>query len=219
MTLSLVIFDCDGVVVDSEIITNSFLRDEMAAHGLDLPLDQIMRLFVGGTIAGVAERAREMGATLPEDWVEAVYPRLCAVLARGTPMVPGIVGVLERLDAAGIPYCIGSNGRHIKMRATLGQHPELASRFKSNVFAATDVAHPKPAPDLFLHAAKTMGHAPEGCVVVEDSPTGARAARVAGMRCFGYAPDGDGAKLAAEGAQVFGRMDDLPGLMGVFAQN
>jgi len=215
MTPQLVIFDCDGVVVDSEIITNSFLRDEMAAHGLDLPLDQIMGLFVGGTIAGVAVRARELGATLPEDWVENFYPRICDKLAEGTPMIPGIVGVLEQLEAATIPYCIGSNGRNVKMRATLGQHPELAARFTSNVFAATDVARPKPAPDLFLHAAKTMGHTPDACVVIEDSPTGARAARAAGMRCFGYAPEGDGTKLAAEGAQLFRRMDDLPTLLGV----
>lgn len=213
MIPNLVIFDCDGVVVDSEIITNSFLRDEMAAHGLDLPLEQIMDLFVGGTIAGVAVKARDLGARLPVDWVETFYPRICDVLAQGTPMIAGIVGVLERLERAGIPYCIGSNGRHMKMQATLGQHPELAARFTTNVFAVTDVAHPKPAPDLFLHAAQAMGHAPAECVVIEDSATGARAARAAGIQCFGYAPEGDGAKLLAEGAQVFRRMDDLPGLL------
>lgn len=215
MTPKLVIFDCDGVVVDSEVITNSFLRDEMAAHGLDLPLGQIMDLFVGGTIAGVAVRAGELGARLPEDWVESFYTRICARLAQGTPMVAGIMGVLERLEAAGIPYCIGSNGRHVKMQATLGQHPELAARFKSNVFAASDVAHPKPAPDLFLHAAATMGHPPKACVVIEDSPNGARAAKAAGIRCFGYAPEGDGAKLVTEGATVFRRMDDLPALLAL----
>ncbi|NBB97576.1 MAG: HAD-IA family hydrolase [Alphaproteobacteria bacterium] len=215
MTPRLVVFDCDGVVVDSEIITNTFLRDEMAAHGLDLPLDQIMGLFVGGTIAGVAVKARELGARLPQGWVESFYTRLCARLAQGTPMIAGIVGVLERLESAGIPYCIGSNGRHVKMQATLGQHPELAARFTSNVFAASDIARPKPAPDLFLHAAATMGHPPDACVVIEDSPTGARAAKAAGMRCFGYAPEGDGAKLAAEGAQVFRSMDGLPALLGL----
>lgn len=215
MTPQLVIFDCDGVVVDSEVITNSFLRDEMAAHGLDLPLGQIMDLFVGGTIAGVAVRAGELGATLPADWVESFYARICDRLAQGTPMVAGIMGVLERLEAAGIPYCIGSNGRHVKMQATLGQHPELAARFTSNVFAASDVAHPKPAPDLFLHAAAMMGHPPDACVVIEDSPNGARAAKAAGIRCFGYAPEGDGAKLVAEGAQVFRSMDDLPALLGL----
>jgi HAD superfamily hydrolase (TIGR01509 family) len=215
MTPELVIFDCDGVVVDSEIITNAFLRDELAAHGLDLPLSEIMGLFVGGTMAGVAVRARALGATLPADWVEGFYPRICDRLAQGTPMIPGILGVLERLEQAGIPYCIGSNGRHVKMQATLGQHPELLARFRGNVFAAQDVAHPKPAPDLFLHAAQAMGHQPEMCAVIEDSPTGARAAMAAGMRCFGYAPEGDGAKLAAEGAQVFRSMDDLPGLLGL----
>ena len=213
MRPDLVIFDCDGVVVDSEILTNSFLRDEMAAYGLDLPLGQIMGLFVGGTIAGVAERARSLGAGLPPDWVDSFYPRLCDHLARGTPMIPGIVAVLERLDAAPVPYCIASNGRHAKMQVTLGQHPGLAARFGTNVFAAQDVARPKPAPDLFLHAAQRMGHPPEDCIVIEDSATGAKAARAAGMRCLGYAPEGDGAALRAEGADLFHAMADLPGLL------
>ncbi|MDD7972571.1 HAD family hydrolase [Roseinatronobacter alkalisoli] len=215
MTPELVIFDCDGVVVDSEILSNRFIRDEMAAHGLDLRLDQIMELFVGGTIAGVAGRARELGATLPPDWVETFYPRLCDHLALGTPMITGIVGVLQALDAAQLPYCIGSNGRHAKMKVTLGQHPELTARFTNNVFAAQDVARPKPAPDLFLHAAGSMGYAPDASVVIEDSATGARAARAAGMRCFGYAPEGDGAHLAAHGAVVFHSMADLPALLGI----
>lgn len=215
MTPALVIFDCDGVIVDSEILSNRFIRDEMAAHGLDLRLDQIMGLFVGGTIAGVAERARELGAGLPPDWVETFYPRLCDHLALGTPMIPGIVDVLQALDRAQRPYCIGSNGRYAKMKVTLGQHPELTARFTNNVFAAQDVAHPKPAPDLFLHAAAVMGHAPDTCVVIEDSATGARAARAAGMRCFGYAPDCDGAHLAAQGATVFHKMPDLPALLPI----
>ena len=213
MRPDLVIFDCDGVVVDSEILTNSFLRDEMAAYGLDLPLGHIMGLFVGGTIAGAAERARSLGAALPPDWVDSFYSRLCDRLAEGTPMIPGIVAVLERLDAAPLPYCIASNGRHAKMQVTLGQHPGLAARFDTNVFAAQDVARPKPAPDLFLHAARRMGHPPEDCIVIEDSATGAKAARAAGMRCLGYVPEGDGAALRAEGADLFHAMADLPGLL------
>ncbi|TVP71772.1 MAG: HAD family phosphatase [Rhodobacteraceae bacterium] len=215
MRPELVIFDCDGVVVDSEPLSSQFIRDDLAAHGLDLRRDQIMDLFLGGTITGVAQRARELGATLPADWVELFYPRLCDHLARGTPMIPGIVTVLQALDAARLPYCIGSNGRHAKMRSTLSQHPELATRFTTNVFAAQDVARPKPAPDLFVHAARCMGHAPDHCVVIEDSPTGARAARAAGMRCFGYAPDGNGTELAAEGACVFHAMTELTQLLAL----
>ena len=215
MTPSLVIFDCDGVIVDSEPLTALFLRDELAAHGLDIPVSQINALFVGGTIAGLAVQARELGARLPEAWVEDFYPRLCARLAQNTPMIPGILDVLRALEGAGLPYCIGSNGRRVKMAATLGQHPELAARFTANVFVAQDVAHPKPAPDLYLYAARMMGHPPAACVVVEDSPTGARAARAAGMRCFGYAPDHDGARLAEEGAIPFRTMADLPRLFAL----
>lgn len=215
MRPELVIFDCDGVVVDSEPRSNQFIRDELAAHGLDLPLAQIMSLFVGGTIAGLAVRARELGARLPENWVEDAYPRLCARLAQDTPMIPGILDVLRALEAVAVPYCIGSNGRHVKMVATLGRHPELAARFKGNVFAAEDVASPKPAPDVYLHAARVMGHAPSATVVIEDSATGAKAARAAGMRCFGYAPEGDGAQLAAQGAQIFHDMRDLPRMLCV----
>ncbi len=215
MRPDLVIFDCDGVVVDSEGITNQYIRDELAEHGLDLPLGQIMSLFVGGTIAGLADRAREMGAALPETWVEEFYPSVCDRLAQGTPMIEGIIDVLEALDTAQVSYCIGSNGRHAKMAATLGQHPELVARFTRNVFAAQDVAAPKPAPDLFLHAACVMGHSPASAVVIEDSPTGAKAARAAGMRCFGYAPEDDGARLKAQGAEVFHDMRDLPRLLAL----
>ncbi len=215
MRPELVIFDCDGVIVDSETRSNQFIRDELAAHGLDLPLARIMSLFIGGTIASLADRAREMGARLPEGWVEEAYPRLCAHLAHDTPMIPGIVSVLDGLDRARMPYCIGSNGRHVKMRATLGQHPELALRFIDKVFAAQDVANPKPAPDLYLHAARMMGHAPSDCVVIEDSPTGARAARAAGIRCLGYAPEDDGARLRAEGAHPFHDMRELPRLLAL----
>lgn len=213
MRPELVIFDCDGVIVDSEVITNRYIRDELAAYGLDLPLERIMSLFVGGTIAGLAGRAREMGAALPNTWVEEFYPRVCDRLAEGTPMIAGILDVLEALEAASVPYCIGSNGRHVKMAATLGQHPELARRFRDNVFAAQDVATPKPAPDLFLHAARVMGHPPENSVVIEDSPNGAAAARAAGIRCFGYAPEDDGARLRAQGAEIFHDMRDLPDLL------
>ncbi len=210
---ALVILDCDGVVVDSETLTNQMIRDELAEHGLDLPLSEIMSLFVGGTIAGLAEQARKMGAGLPTDWVETFYPRLCAHLAQGTPLIPGIVTVLDQLDACEIPYCVASNGRHAKLAATLGQHPAVLERLRGHIWAAQDVARPKPAPDLFLHAARQMGHAPEHCVVIEDSPNGARAAQAAGMRCFGYAPDRNGEKLRAEGACVFHDMAGLPRLL------
>ena len=122
--------------------------------------------------------------------------------------------MLDALDAAGIAYAIGSNGAMRKMEVTLGQHPQVLRRFAGRMFSGQDLGAPKPAPDLYLHAAEALRVAPGDCVVVEDSPTGARAARAAGMRCLGYAPQGNPA-LAAEGAVLFGSMEDLPGLIGL----
>jgi beta-phosphoglucomutase-like phosphatase (HAD superfamily) len=138
-----------------------------------------------------------------------------AALALGTPLVSGIPALLDALDAAAIPYAIGSNGPHRKMQVTLGQYPELYARFSGRIFSRHDVAAPKPAPDLYLHAAAALGVASARAVVVEDSPTGARAAARAGMCCYGYAPHDDGKRLAGEGALIFHDMAELPGLLGL----
>ena len=210
-----VLFDCDGVLVDSEPITLDLLAGDLAAHGLPLSYDEMDALFIGGTIRGVAETARRMGAALPKTWVEDFYARLYARLALGTPLIPGIAAVLDALDAAAIPHAVGSNGSAQKMQVTLGQHPALHARFAGRLFSAQDLGPPKPAPDLYLHAARVLGVAPESCIVIEDSPTGARAAGAAGMRCFGYAPGGSGDGLKAAGATVFRSMAELPALLGL----
>lgn len=215
MTIRAVLFDCDGVLVDSEPLTDAVIARSLARHGLALGQHEISGMFRGGTLAGVAETAREMGADLPEDWLARTYDDIHAKLAEGTPLVPGIEGVLDRLDAAGIAYAVGSNGSHRKMEVTLGQHPDLRRRFGDRVFSREDVARPKPAPDLYLHAAHALGVAPAQAAVIEDSPTGARAARAAGIRCFGYAAAEKADGLLAEGATVFRDMADLPGLLGL----
>ncbi|WP_246831248.1 HAD family hydrolase [Pseudotabrizicola formosa] len=215
MPAKAVIFDCDGVVVDSEGMTFDLLGGEFAAHGLPLTVEVIARDFIGGTMADVAMRARAAGADLPESWVDTFYPRLYAHLARGTPLVPGILAVLDRLEAAGIPFAMGSNGSDEKMQITLGQHPGLLARFGRHLYSGQTLGAPKPAPDLYLHAARQLGVAPEGCVVIEDSPTGARAAQAAGMRCLGYAAHTPAERLAAVGAEPFFDMADLPRLIGL----
>lgn len=210
-----VLFDCDGVVVDSEEMTFDLLVEEFAAHDLPLDREVIARDYIGGTMADVARRARASGATLPPDWVETFYRRLYAHLAAGTPLVPGIMDLLDALDAAAIPYAIGSNGSDEKMRVTLGQHPGLIKRFRGHVYSGQALGAPKPAPDLYLHAAHHLGVSPKDCIVVEDSPTGARAARAAGMRCFGYAAQTPPERLANEGAIPFRDMAELPRLIGL----
>ncbi len=214
MTPKAVIFDCDGVIVDSEMMTFDILVTEFAAHGLQVTRDDVAHDFVGGTMADVAVRARAAGARLPDDWVEDFYDRLYAILAQGVPLVAGITSVLDALDQAGIPYAIGSNGSDHKMQVTLGQHG-LLPRFRGHLYSGQTLGRPKPAPDLYLHAARQLGVAPQDCVVIEDSPTGARAARAAGIPCWGYDAHGDGDRLKAAGARLFHDMHDLPGLLGL----
>jgi HAD superfamily hydrolase (TIGR01509 family) len=208
-----VLFDCDGVLVDSEPLAFALLAEDLARHGLPLDHDEIDRLFLGGTIPGVFAQARSLGACLPDDWVADFYERLYARLAKGVPLIPGVLALLDRLDAAGIPYAVGSNGSPRKMQITLGQHPGLIERFAGRLYSGQAMGAPKPAPDLYLHAAAALGMAPADCIVVEDSPTGARAAAGAGIPCFGYAPQGDGAALAAVGATPFQSMAALAELL------
>ena len=210
-----VLFDCDGVVIDSEPPTFDLLAEDLSQRGLTLSHAEMERLFLGGTIERVGKIARELGGDIPNDWVPYFYDRLYARLAEGAPLIPGVMGVFEALDAAGVPYAIGSNGTGRKMEITIGQHPDLARRLQGRLFSGVDLKMLKPAPDLYLHAARALGADPARCVVIEDSATGARAARAAGMRCMGYAPTGATAALLAEGAEPFARMADLPGLLGL----
>lgn len=209
-----VIFDCDGVVVDSEGPTLVMLRDDLARHGLDLTIAELEAGYVGGTVETCGIKARAAGATLPDGWAEDFYARMYAMLREHTPLIPGILTVLDALDAAGIPFAMGSNGTPEKMQITLGQHG-LVDRFRGHLYSGQALGRPKPAPDLYLHAAARLGIAPQDCIVIEDSAAGARAARAAGMRCMGYAPHGHADRLANEGAIPFTRMDDLPRLLGL----
>ncbi|WP_299735449.1 HAD family phosphatase [uncultured Roseobacter sp.] len=210
----LVIFDCDGVLVDSEPLTNVIIRDNLARHGLDVSLDQIVDLFVGGTMIGVMRTARDMGAELPERWLDTIYSEIFDVLAARVEPVPGIAAVLDALDDAGIPYAVGSNGPHRKMEITLTR-TGLIERLQSRIYSREDVANPKPAPDVYLKAAQEAGVAPDRCVVVEDSASGARAGKAANMCTFGYVAQSDPARLDPICDRLFASMDALPDLLGL----
>ncbi|QUS35962.1 HAD family hydrolase [Falsirhodobacter algicola] len=209
-----VIFDCDGVLVDSEAVALNLIVHDMCAHGLPMDHEGAERLFVGGTIPAVFHKARSLGADLPDDWVQDLYARMFTQLRQHTPLMPGIPQLLDRLDAAGIPYGVGSNGTTEKMAITLGQHPDVWRRLKGRVFSGQELGVPKPDPGLYLHVARFLGHDPADCVVIEDSATGARAARLAGIPCYGYAA-ADHPGLRAEGAILFNDMAALPGLLGL----
>lgn len=210
-----VLFDCDGVIVDSEGATVDLLIADLAQRGLPLTRHQLETDFIGGTIETVAGRARAAGADLPEGWVAAFYTRMYAMLAEGTPLIPGITDVLDRLDEAGVPCAVGSNGSLEKMQISLGQHG-LLPRFRA-VLSGQALGQPKPAPDVYLAAAAACQADPTTCVVIEDSPTGAKAALAAGIPCLGFAahgPDAPAAKgLATLGIPLFKSMKDLPGLL------
>jgi len=214
-TPKLVIFDCDGVLVDSEIASNEVLVANLARYGLQLTLAECMELFVGGTMKGVMAKARDMGADLPADWVADVYQEIYTRLKQGVPLVDGIPGLLAMLDTRGIPVCVASNGSEEKMRITLGPSG-LWQRFHPNaMFSAHTLGVAKPEPGLFLAAASHFDVQARDCLVIEDSANGATAALRAGMRCLGYAPDGGGERLVAQGAELFDDMTMVPGLIGL----
>lgn len=211
---SYVLFDCDGVLVDSEPITQSVLADDLSRHGLQVAPSDVAALFTGGTMAGLMQTAREMGAALPDDWVDRINATLFTQLEAQCEIIPGVSALLDLLDAAGIGYATCSNGPTAKMEVTLGCCG-LWGRFEGRVFTSHDCAAAKPAPDVYLKAASLAGIDPAECAVIEDSATGARAGEAAGMRVFGYCAETNAGKLRPHCADVFEDMVDLPELLGL----
>lgn len=212
MAVALVIFDCDGVLIDSEPIANRVLGAQLARIGLRLHPDEVMRRFVGRTRAGCLELAaallgRELPAGFANAWDQALFAAFAAELR-------AIDGVQDAIASIATSICVASNSSRERMRVSLGAAGLLA-RFEGRMFSAQEVARPKPAPDLFLHAAASMGAAPGDCAVVEDTPTGVEAAVAAGMAVFGYAGGAHSSAhaLAAAGAIVFRHMRELPALL------
>ena len=214
MTIELVIFDCDGVLVDSEPITNGVLRDDLATRGLDLPVERVIELFVGGTMAGVMTEARTMGAELPKNWLDLIYGKVFEALETRIELIPGANLVLDALDAASIPYAVGSNGPMRKMEITLGR-TGLLDRLMPHVYSGQECPAPKPAPDVYLKAAAIHGVHPSRCVVIEDSASGARAAVAAGMPCYGFTRETPVERLQAHCDVLFDKMEELPDLLGM----
>ncbi|MBE2277172.1 MAG: HAD family phosphatase [Rhodobacteraceae bacterium] len=212
-----VLFDCDGVVTDTEAPTLDILLDDLVSRGVPLTMDGLQTGYQGLPIEAIQTRIEAAGWSLPADWTAQIHAQLNARFSADTPLIPGILQVLDRLDAAGIPYAAGSNGTMKKLRITLGQHG-LLTRFRA-VLSGPDMGHPKPAPDLYLAAARACGAEPARCVVIEDSPTGGRSAIAGGIPCLGFAPHGRDTVPAREftalGVPLFERMADLPRLLGL----
>jgi HAD superfamily hydrolase (TIGR01509 family) len=208
----LVIFDNDGVLVDSERLANRVLADLLTEHGWPKTTDQCAEEFRGGSLARVrAAFARATFRDLPGLFDVAYQERLFAGLRAGLATIAGVRSVLDRLDAIGVPFCLASSGTRDRILLTLNS-TGLMPRFAGRIFSAESVDHPKPAPDLFLHAAESLGADPSNCAVVEDSEAGIRAAKAAGMTVFGYTAVAPVARLG-EAHVLFHSMDDLPELL------
>lgn len=217
MIPALVIFDCDGVLVDSEAIANRIMAEHITATGIPITYEDCRARFVGGTLQRVIDTVEQwLGKPLPPGWKQDFEARRNEAFRRELKAVPGIEEVLGLLVDQDREICVASSGTLEKMELTLGL-TGLRGYFGDRLFSASMVAQGKPAPDIFLHAAEQMGRLPETCLVVEDSPTGVTAAVAAGMRVLGYAAESDPALLRAAGAQPFADMAELRGLLGLDA--
>lgn len=215
----LVIFDCDGVLVDSELLASEVLSEILAEYGVDVPARECRERFTGSSLARVKELVfKSASIELPDDFEDRVRQADRDVFEKRLRPVSGIE---ETLDVLNIPVCVASSGRMEKITHSL-ELTGLMDYFKPHLFSAEMVVRGKPAPDLFLHAAKNMGVAPDRCLVVEDSPVGIKAAQAAGMSVFGFAGGahagpGYGEMLDLTGADiVFREMFALPNLIQFF---
>jgi HAD superfamily hydrolase (TIGR01509 family) len=209
---ALVIFDCDGVLVDSESISHAVLQSLLAERGVTLTLEATVDRFMGTTMTRCLELVEELTSVPPEEFLPAFRAATYRAFRSELSPVAGVPELLARLQ---VPYCVASNGPREKMMLTL-EKTGLLGRFTGRMFSADDVANPKPAPDLLLHAARRLGAAPENCVVVEDSPVGVRAARAANMSVLGFAAATPAGRLLQAGAaDTFTSMSSLPDLLGL----
>lgn len=205
----LVIFDCDGVLVDSDRISLRIQAERISALGLEMSYEDCVRDFLGlGMSATLQILAERLGRPLPEGWEAELDTAVWDGFRRELTPVPGIIHALEEIA---LPACVASSGSHEKMRFTLGL-TGLWDRFAGRIFSTDEVQRGKPNPDLFLHAASRMSTPPEKCIVIEDSPFGIAAAKAAGMRALGFAAATPAARLNSADA-VFLSMADLPELL------
>ncbi|MDX3579579.1 MULTISPECIES: HAD family hydrolase [unclassified Streptomyces] len=213
MRYDLVVFDNDGVLVDSEPISNRLLAGYLTELGHPTSYEDSIRDYMGSAMHRIHDLVAERtGERLPADFDDVFHRRVFEAFERELRPVPGVVAVLEKLAADEVPYCVASSGSHERIR--VGHRTTGLDRWfdDSRVFSSQDVGKGKPAPDLFLFAAERMGVEPGRCLVVEDSPLGVQAARAAGMDVYGFTAMTPAAKLAGA-TQLFADMDQLGDLL------
>ncbi|WP_342077973.1 HAD family phosphatase [Yoonia sp. SS1-5] len=213
MTPELVIFDCDGVLVDTEPVTDAVLSADLTRHGYAVSPQEIHTRFAGGTIAGIAREAREKGADLPDDWIDRIYETVFAALRKGTPVIPGVMELIHACDRAGIKRAIASNGPMAKMEITLAPNG-LWNLFEGRIYSGHDHP-PKPEPGMLLQIMADAGVAQDNAVMIDDMPAGFNAAKAAGIRCFGYVAEGGPARIGDTGAIPVTSMDEIARAIGI----
>jgi HAD superfamily hydrolase (TIGR01509 family) len=220
VAIELVIFDCDGVLIESERIAVEIDVAMLAEIGWELSREEVIERFMGRAYAHMlAEIEGFLGRPVGPEWVERWDATFRERLATELEPVDGVAETLDALHGAGYRTCVASSSSHESLTRNLTA-TGLYDRLRGRIFSASEVTHGKPAPDLFLHAAARIGVAPERCVVVEDSRYGVAAAQAAGMPVFAYTAGAmtPVATLEALGATVFDEMRALPGLIAGLAE-
>jgi HAD superfamily hydrolase (TIGR01509 family) len=209
-----VLFDCDGVLADSEGLANSVVAADLTARGWRISSMECQELFLGRSITAMLPVIEARVGPLPAGWVRGLADRISHMVEAMLEPIPGAPAALAAVVAADVPVAVASNSTSAELRVKLARMG-MTAVFGPRVFSFEDVARPKPAPDIYLAAAAACGAAPEDCVVVEDSLLGARAGIAAGCQVLGFARDTDARVLAAVGARTFSDMAELPGLLGL----
>jgi HAD superfamily hydrolase (TIGR01509 family) len=210
MSEKCIIFDCDGVLVDSEKVANRILAELIQPYGIDMSPAEVTSRFKGAKMANVILEVEALaGRSLPDDFVPLYRKEMYAAFENELEPIDGIA---EALDAITNPKCVASSGPLEKMDITLST-AGLSKYFRGKIFSSYVINSWKPAPDLFLHAASEMGFDPQDCIVVEDSSFGVEAAIAADMNVLCYCEDHDGEEMESLGAHIFHRMNALPDLI------
>ncbi len=217
MNKLLVIFDCDGVLVDSEPVSNQIMTEMLLQAGWEMSVAECRNRFVGKAMSSVQKEVeQEIGRLLDDNWSEQVRDRTEAAFRKKIDPIPGVISLVQKLSQNDIPICVASSGRPSKMNVTLGK-TGLLPYFEDRLFSADLVGIGKPAPDLFLYTLQQMGFEVGQAVIIEDSIPGVQAAVAASVRVLGYVGDPftDQDAMVREGAEIFDSMSKVPSLLGL----
>ena len=209
-----VLFDLDGVLVDSEAVVNAIVAEDLTARGWPMTAAEAQAAFLGMALPDMIPRIEARVGPLPFGWGADLSRLIAAAMTERTIAIPGAIAAVQAVAAAGVPVACASNSARVELAAKL-HSLGLSKLFGHRVFSFEDVARAKPWPDIYRAAAESCDADPHHCVVVEDSVPGVRAGRAAGCRVLGYAHETPAALLAAHGAEPFSAMTALPGLLGI----